>query len=132
MQAKTPLGDAEGVYLLDPATGIPYIAGQSGGSGSRLPVEPLGQPGVSRKVTATVTSANTVLTSTVVRISIKCRVASIRYAIGTTAQTALSTTSHFIDSGERLDLAVPLGCNIAVIRDSGATADGILEISELS
>jgi hypothetical protein len=52
----------------------------------------------------------------------------IRYAIGSSSQTA-SATTHFIGNGERLDLAVPAAPNIAVIRNG--TTDGILEVSEL-
>lgn len=94
-------------------------------------VEPLGQPVVARQVTATTSSANTQLTATVTRISIKARTSDLRYSIGTTSQTASATASHFIEAGERLDLAVPAGCHIAVIRDSAASANGTLEISEL-
>lgn len=94
-------------------------------------VEPLGQPVVARQVTATASSTNTQLTATVTRISIKARTADLRYSIGTTSQTASATASHFIEAGERLDLAVPSGGHIAVIRDSAASANGTLEISEL-
>ncbi len=55
--------------------------------------------------------------------------AAIRYSIGTTAQTANASTSHFIAQDERLDLRVPLGANIAVIR--AAATSGTLEVSEL-
>jgi hypothetical protein len=94
-------------------------------------VEPLGQPTVARQVTVTTSSTNTQLTATVTRISIKARTADQRYAIGTTSQTASATTSHFIEAGERLDISVPAGAHIAFIRDTGATADGKLEITEL-
>lgn len=106
-------------------------AGSSGGgtSPSRVLVEPLGQPSVARQLTAGAASANTALTATVRRISMRAIDADIRYSIGTTAQTADGNTSHFIAEDERLDVAVPLGANIAVIRD-GVT-DGTLELSEL-
>ena len=94
-------------------------------------VEPLGVPGVSRQLSATVTSQNTALTSNISRISIRARTSDIRFAIGVGSQTANATTSHFIANGERLDLAVPQGANIAVIRDTGATVDGILNVTEL-
>jgi len=90
--------------------------------------EILGQPSVARKLTAAATSANTALTATCRRISIRAVSADIRYSIGATAQTA-TTNSHFIASGERLDLAVPAGANIAVIRD--AATSGTLELTEL-
>jgi hypothetical protein len=54
--------------------------------------------------------------------------ADIRYAIGSASQTA-TTTTHFIANGERLDLAVPVTPNIAVLRN-GST-DGTLEVTEL-
>lgn len=97
-------------------------------SAGRFPTEPLGQADVSRKLTAGATSANTALTSTCRRVTMRAVTADIRYSIGTTAQTA-TTNSHFIASGERLDLAVPAGANIAVIRD--AATSGTLELTEL-
>jgi hypothetical protein len=94
-------------------------------------VEPLGQPGVARQLTATTTSGNTALTTNISRISIRARGCDIRYAIGVGAQTANASTSHFIANGERLDLAVPFGANIAVIRETGATVNGSLAVTEL-
>lgn len=191
MQAKTPLGDAEGVYLLDPATGLPYVASGGGGNasaanqvagntslanidadlgapadaaatsdtgtfslialfkrglqnwttllsrvpasvGGRLPVEPLGIPGVARQVATTTASANTALTASVARISIFARIAPLRYSVGSAAQTANNATSHYLAAGERIDIDVPATPNIAVIRASDATADGAAEITELS
>ena len=98
MQAKTPRGDAEGVYLLDPATGLPYVA-----SGGRLPVEPLGIPGVARQVATTTMNANTALTVGVGRISIFARIAPLRYSVGGAAQTANAATSHYLAAGERIE-----------------------------
>jgi hypothetical protein len=98
--------------------------------GGRLNVEPLGIPGVARQLAAGAATANTTLTVGVGRISIYARGADIRYAIGSSTQTASATTSHFIASGERLDLDVPATPNIAVIR-AGST-DGTLELTELS
>lgn len=98
-------------------------------SGGKVPTEPLGIPAVARQLSAGSTSANTALTSTCRRISIKAIGSDIRYAIGSSSQTA-SATSHFIGNGERLDLAVPATPNIAVIRN-GSTS-GTLELTELS
>jgi hypothetical protein len=112
----------QAVVLLDPATG---------GAPDRFGVEPLGSPGTARAVTVTVASTNTALTTTCRRVSIKARSCDMRYEIGAVAQTAVATTSHFIEAGERLDIAVPLNANIAVIRDSAATANGVLCITEL-
>lgn len=92
-------------------------------------VEPLGIPAVARQLSAGSNSANTALTTTCRRISVKAIGADIRYAIGSSSQTA-SATSHFIGNGERLDLAVPATPNIAVIRN-GST-NGTLELTELS
>lgn len=94
-------------------------------------VEPLGLPGVARQVTVTTSNTNTQLTAGVKRISIKARTCDMRYAVGSTSQTASATASHFIEAGERLDIAVPAGGHIAVIRDSAATANGTLCITEL-
>ena len=97
--------------------------------GGRLSVEPLGIPGAARQLTAGAASANTALTTSVGRVSIYARSADIRYSVGSTSQTA-SSTSHFIASGERLDIDVPATPNIAVIR--AGTTDGTLEVTELS
>jgi hypothetical protein len=118
-----PIADAGGSITVDgPLTDAELRA-------SSVEVEPLGVPTVARKLTAGSSSANTPLTSTCRRISIKAIGADIRYAIGSSSQTA-SATSHFIGNGERLDLAVPSTPNIAVIRN-GSTS-GTLELSELS
>jgi hypothetical protein len=93
-----------------------------------VPTEPLGIPGVARQLTAGIASANTALTATCRRISMRAVGADIRYAIGSSSQTA-SATSHLIANGERLDVAVPEAPNIAVIR--GGSANGTLELTEL-
>lgn len=139
------------VVLVDPATGSPYAAGSGGTGGgdasaanqttqiaqvsgvmtpdtTRIRVEPLGQPGVARQLAVTATSANVALTSTVRRVSLYARLADLRYSVGSSAQTA-STTSHYLSAGERIDISLPATPNIAAIR-AGAT-DAALEISEL-
>jgi hypothetical protein len=105
-----------------------YISSQSSESGRQL-VEPLGQPLVARQLAAGASAANTALTTTCRRISIRAAGADIRFAIGSTSQTADANTSHFIADGERLDFSVPATPNISVIRD--ATTDGVLELTEL-
>lgn len=92
-------------------------------------VEPLGLPAVARQLAASSSSANTALTATCRRVSLRAVSADIRFEIGSTAQTASATTSHFIAKNERLDFAVPSDANIAIIRD--ASADGTLELTEL-
>ena len=93
-------------------------------------VEPNRQPGVARQLAAGSSSANTALTASCARISIRAVTANIRYAIGSGAsQTASASTSHYIAAGERLELVVPESANIAVIRD--ATTNGTLELTEL-
>ena len=92
-------------------------------------VEPLGQAGLARQLTAGSTTSNTALTAGVFRLSMRAVGADIRFSIGTGAQTA-TTTSHFIANGERLDFALPPGANIAVLRNG--TTDGTLEVTELS
>lgn len=100
-------------------------------AGNALFTEPLGRPTVARQLAAGTVSANTQLTAGVKRISIRARYSDIRFEIGATAQTANASTSHFIAADERLDIAVPAGGHIAVIRDSAATANGTLCLSEL-
>jgi hypothetical protein len=55
----------------------------------------------------------------------------MRYVVGTGAQTANASTSHFIAQDERLDIAVPAGATIAAIREAAATVNGFLDITEL-
>lgn len=99
---------------------------------SSVPVEPLGRPSTARQVTVTNATFNTQLTAGCRRISIKARTCDVRYSVGAEAQVASATQSHFIEAGERLDIAVPLNAHIAVIRDSAATANGTLCITELA
>ena len=97
-------------------------------SGQRIEGPGLSKPGVARQLAAGSSSANTVLTSTCERISIRAEGADIRYAIGTSSQTANAGTSHWIADNERLNIDVPIGANIGVIRD--ASADGVLHVTE--
>lgn len=91
-------------------------------------VEPLGLPGVARQITVNGTSSNTALTATCRRLSMRAVGTDMRYAIGSSTQTA-TASSHFIAQGERLDVALPVTPNLAVIRD--ALTDGVLEVTEL-
>jgi hypothetical protein len=100
-------------------------------STGRLETDPLGIPSVARQLAVTATSASIALTTTCRRISIRARGADMRYVVGTGAQTANASTSHFIAQDERLDIAVPLGATIAAIRESAASANGSLAITEL-
>tara|TARA_B000000557_G_C20439275_1_gene302292 strand:+ start:156 stop:476 length:321 start_codon:yes stop_codon:yes gene_type:complete len=93
-------------------------------------VEILGVPvNPAKQLVAGSASSNTALTSTTQRISIRAVGADIRFSIGEGTQTANGNTSPFIANGERLDFAVPLNANIAVIRDG--TVNGTLELTEL-
>jgi hypothetical protein len=93
-------------------------------------VEILGVPvNPAKQLVAGSASSNTVLTSTVSRVSMRAVGADIRFSIGVGTQTANGNTSNFIANGERLDFAVPVGANIAVIRDG--TVNGTLELTEL-
>lgn len=110
--------------------------GISAASENRIPdtnlptfTEPLGVPGAARQLTAGASSTNTALTDGVFRVSIRAIGADIRFEIGSGSQTANATTSHFIGKNERLDFAVPLDPNIAIIR--GGSTDGTLELTEL-
>ena len=93
-----------------------------------LKAEPLGVPGVARQITADGTSSNIALTATCRRLSMRAVGADMRYKIGSSSQTA-TVSSHFIAKGERLDVALPVTPNIAVIRD--ASDNGVLEVTEL-
>jgi hypothetical protein len=96
-----------------------------------LPAEPLGIPTVPRQLAVTATSASVALTSACRRISIRARGCDMRYVVGTGAQTANASTSHYIAQDERMDIAVPIGATIAAIRETAATANGSLAITEL-
>ena len=108
-----------------------YTASVDNGRFSAEAVEPLGIPSVARQLTATTSSASTTLTANISRISIRARNSDIRFVVGVGTQTANASTSHFIANGERLDIGVPFGASIGVIRDTNATADGILAVTEL-
>lgn len=99
---------------------------------TNVPAKVLLAGGTARQLTTTASSANTALTAGIKAISIYARNSDARFAIGNTSQTASSTT-HFIASGERLDLDVSgyATPNIAIIYGPTAAA-AILEISELS
>lgn len=96
--------------------------------GNAIPTEPLGLPGVARQVVVSTTAVATQLTAGVKRISIKARSCDMRYSL---TGAAVATTSHFIESGERLDLRVTSGSQLSVIREAGALSNGTLEITEL-
>lgn len=128
------------VVLIDPDTGLDYTASNVGGAGltdselraEAVITESLGVPTVARQVAATTSNTSTALTTTCRRISIKARTADVRYAVGVGAQTANATTSHYLEMGERLDIAVPAGAHIAVIRDTAATVNAVVCITELA
>jgi hypothetical protein len=107
------------------------MVGIVGTADGRMTTEVLGIPGVARQLAVTTTTNSVDLTATCRRISIKARDCDMRYAIGTGAQTANASTSHFIEAGERLDFAVPAGATIAAIRETAATVNGSLAITEL-
>lgn len=106
--------------------------GVSGSQASPVYSEILGVPTVARQLTAGAASANTALTATCRRVSIRARNADVRFSLGVGAQTAVATTSHYLAQDERLDFAVPAGAQIAVIRDSLATVDGLVCLTELA
>lgn len=120
-----PVGHGQVKHYFDDSTGdmIPAVA---------VDTEPLGLPTIARQLAVTTTSSSVELTATCRRISIKARGTDIRYVVGTGAQTANASTSHFLESGERLDIAVPAGATIAAIRESASTTNGSLAITELA
>lgn len=120
----------QGVVVLDGATGSPAAGLPTPLTPGLLPVDTLSAMGVARQLTAGAASANTALTASCRRVSIRARNADVRFAVGTGAQTANASTSHFIAQDERLDFDVPASAQIAVIR--AAATDGIIELSELA
>ena len=85
--------------------------------------------GTARTITLGASSVNLALTSTCRFVSLICTGGThCHYQIGVGAQTA-STTTHYLKTGERINLAVPIGANIAAIQGAGASAT--LFITEL-
>jgi hypothetical protein len=118
---------APAAVLIDPVTGNSSLPSPL--TPGLLPVDTLASIGVARQLAAGASSTNTVLTASCRRISIRARNGDVRFSIGTGAQTANASTSHFIAQDERLDFDVPASAQIAVIR--AGTSDGIIELSEL-
>lgn len=129
--STTDLGGGGGASAADPTYTELSTNSQVVSNTNRLPTEILGQPSVAWQLAVTTASASQALTSTCRRISIRARGCDMRYVVGTGAQTASATTSHFIGQDERLDIAVPANAVIAAIRESAATANGSLAITEL-
>ncbi len=99
---------------------------------SLLPVKILLAPGIARALTTTASSADTALTTGIKAISIYARTSDVYFALGNGTQTA-STSTHFIDAGERLDFDVTgfAAPHIAVIYGPSAAA-ATLQLMELS
>lgn len=97
---------------------------------SRVPVVTLPKIGSAKQQAISGTSAAVQLTNGTTAISIVSRGCQSRYALGTVGVTANASTSHFIDSGERLEFSLDTSTQtyIAVIAISGT---GTLEITEL-
>jgi hypothetical protein len=111
---------------------IPTVADADVSTANPMPSKILLSTGVARQISCSAVSANTTLTAGIKAISIFARGGDVRFAIGNSSQTA-SATSHYVATGERLDIDVSQLStpNIAVIRGPAAT-DCILELSELS
>jgi hypothetical protein len=99
----------------------------------RQPVESFSYPSLARRVTATTTSQNVALTSGIRAITIHVRDAACRVAIGSGPQTANATSSVFLPQGSTTTFQTPLNgaANLAVIRDTAAAVNSVLEITEL-
>ena len=84
---------------------------------------------VSRSIALAATSTNQALTSTCRFVSLICAGGThCHFTIGVGAQTATSS-SHYLKTGERITLNVPIGANIAAIQGAGAATT--LYITEL-
>lgn len=131
--AVRSVDNADGTVTLKTATGSTYADGTvPGGVNGRSTVEPLGVPLVARQLTATSTSQSLALTSTARRCTMRVRNANVRITIGSSSGTASATTSTFLGQDERVDFALPTTPFVSYIRDGGATADGTIELTELS
>jgi hypothetical protein len=108
------------------------------GDTTGLAVNVLKAPLVARKLTVSGTTAEVALTGGCKRVSIYNRGTDTRFVIANaTGGTVNNATDHFIAAGERLEfgnLDISVGATpfIKVIRDSAVSADGELNITELS
>jgi hypothetical protein len=100
---------------------------------TRKTIENASFPTVARRSTTTVTSQNTVLSSGIRAVTLHAVTAACRVALGTGVQTANASTSIYLSAGQVVTYTTPLDgpANIAVIRDTAAATDGVLEITEL-
>ena len=96
----------------------------------RLPVDNTGIPTVSRPRNTTTTSSNVELSANAKRITLYARTSNARFKLGSGAQSVDDETGHFLPMGILISLSLPDNANIAVIRDSQATVNGLVEISE--
>lgn len=125
-------GDAMAVTGL--AAEVPMIYNgatydRSRGINGRNNVEPLSSLGVARQLSVTSTSNSATLTTTVTRMSLVANGCAMRFVIGTGAQTANASTSHYLQTGERMDVSCATSSTVAAIALYGGT--GTLEITEL-
>ena len=88
------------------------------------------QLGTARSQAIGATTSNIALTSTCRFVSLSCLGGThCHFQIGVGAQTA-TASSHYLRTGERLNLMVNPGSNIAVIQGTGASTT--LHITELT
>jgi hypothetical protein len=98
---------------------------------NRLQVETLGMPSVPRQLSVTTVSTGVQLTASCRRASLVAVGCAMRFRVGSSS-VAAQTADHLIQQGERIDIHLPATPWINVIRDSAATANGTLNISELT
>lgn len=99
----------------------------------RTQTDPTGRPLKATSIPVSGTSQSIALLDETTRVSILAVAGPVRYELQVGASvTASATTSHYLASGERLDLSRPQGAaRLAVIRDSGSAATAV-EVTELS
>lgn len=88
-----------------------------------LPVDTLGIPGTPRVQATSGAAANIVLTTTCRRISMYATQGTWYSIAG-----AATATSHYVASGERIDLDVPASTTVSVLQETTA---GSIRITEL-
>jgi hypothetical protein len=113
---KASLGAAY-VSLVDPSSGAPFTTGL-------LPVDTLGTPGVARVQATSGTASNITLTTTCRRVSLYATTGTW-YSLSGTA----TSSSHYIGTGERIDIDVPASAVISVLQESLA---GSVRVTELT
>jgi hypothetical protein len=96
----------------------------------KLPVDTVGIPTESHSRATTAATSNIELSQNAKRITVYARISDARFKLGSGTQQADDESSHFLPKNTFISMALPNNANIAFIRVSLATVNGLIEISE--